>query len=228
MSNVAGKASALTVITPQHYGWLKRWIFNLTRLAGELRPLKGLQMIHFAQWYVVPAAAWSRQKSEQRTKQDQLIFLSHFNGTWDQYIDAFSDGVPFGVNLLWLASGSFPGSVPLTPFKHYIRHNTIDSDYFYSATPGAAQRDIKSALKLAKQICELSRCHSTMSETEFTLEFRHRLKDAHLLLAASGNSPPPSNETETARRERWNYVEKIYARLSSQLDEARSSTSGRL
>jgi hypothetical protein len=67
-----------------------------------------------------------------------------------------------------------------------------------------------------------------MSETDFTLEFRHRLKDAHLLLAASGNSPPPSNETETARRERWNYVEKIYARLSSQLDEARSSTSGRL
>jgi hypothetical protein len=67
-----------------------------------------------------------------------------------------------------------------------------------------------------------------MSETEFTLEFRRSLKDAHLLLAASGNSPPPSNETETARRERWNYVEKIYARLSSQLDEARSSTSGRL
>jgi len=214
MSNVAGKASSLTVFTPQQRGRLKLWVFRLIRLAPNLfRPLKGLQMIHFAQWYVIPAGFWGKHQPQSDVSQDQLLFLSHFNGSWDQYIDAFSDGAPLGINLTWLWSEGFPGAVPLTPFKHYIRHNTIDCDYFYSATPGVAQRDIKSALKLAEIIADLSRCHAKLQPHEFAREFRSRMKDAHRLLAASGSSPPPSNETEKARLSRWRQVIRMHKKL---------------
>lgn len=218
MSNVAGKASALTVITPQQSGLLKLWLFRLIRLAPNLfRPLKGLQMIHFAQWYVIPRSFWAKQQPQSDVTQDQLLFLSHFNGSWDQYIDAFSDGAPLGVNLTWLWSQGFPGAVPLTPFKHYIRHNTVDCDYFYSATPGVAQRDIKSALRLARIIADLSQCHAQLPASEFAQKFHRCMKDAHRLLAASGSSPPPSNETETARLSRWRHVRMLHKRMSDQL-----------
>ena len=76
-----------------------------------------------------------------------MLFVSNFNGTWDQYIDAFSDGIPNGLDLFWYSSTKYPGSIPITPFKNYIRANQIDTDYYYNATPGAAQRDIKAALQ---------------------------------------------------------------------------------
>ena len=58
-----------------------------------------------------------------------MLFVSNFNGTWDQYIDAFSDGIPNGLDLFWYASTKYPGSIPSTPFNAYIRANQIDCDY---------------------------------------------------------------------------------------------------
>ena len=78
-----------------------------------------------------------------------MLFCSNFNGTWDQYIDAFSDGLPDGLDMFWYASTKYPHSIPISVFKYYIGHNQIDTNYYYNATPGSAQRDIKRALRLA-------------------------------------------------------------------------------
>jgi hypothetical protein len=52
-----------------------------------------------------------------------MLFCSNFNGTWDQYIDAFPDGIPNGLDLFWYSSTKYPQSIPMSPFKNYIRHN---------------------------------------------------------------------------------------------------------
>ena len=46
-----------------------------------------------------------------------LFFESNFNGTWDQYIDAFSEVVPFRMKAIWGTSYGFPGPIPVEPFK---------------------------------------------------------------------------------------------------------------
>ena len=89
-----------------------------------------------------------------------MLFCSNFNGTWDQYIDAFSDGIPSGLDLFWYSSTHYPHSVPITAFKDYIRANQIDTDYYYNSVPGAAQRDVKAALRVRRAILALAQQHS--------------------------------------------------------------------
>ena len=145
MSNVAGKAYAMNVLTPMRprRTLLNRFIFIASRaLPDQLAGLLGLSIIHFARWFIIKRDQWpDLGQGAERLSNDYMMFCSNFNGTWDQYIDAFSDGLPNGLDLFWYSSTRYPRSIPITPFKNYIRANQVDTDYYYNATPGAAQRD---------------------------------------------------------------------------------------
>ena len=165
MSNVAGKAYGMNVITPMTPSatWVNRLLFMAARaIPSTLHGLLGLSIIHFARWVIIPRDRWpTRGKAAPQTlANDYMLFCSNFNGTWDQYIDAFSDGIPNGLDLFWYSSRKYPQSIPATPFKNYIRFNQIDTNYYYNATPGAAQRDIKSALRVYAALRDLAAVHS--------------------------------------------------------------------
>ncbi|MGH6852956.1 MAG: hypothetical protein ACREDJ_07145, partial [Methylocella sp.] len=160
MSNVAGKAYGMNVLTPMppRLTWVQRAIFMASRaLPATLRGLLGLSIIHFARWVLIKRGQWpDLGQGKQKLQNDYMLFCSNFNGTWDQYIDAFSDGIPNGLDLFWFSSARYPHSIPITPFKNYIRANQFDTDYYYNATPGAAQRDIKAALRVRRAILDLA------------------------------------------------------------------------
>ena len=61
MSNIAGKAYALNVITPmiRWHVWLKKAIFLFVRVTPSLLAvLEGLSFIHFARWAVIKRNQW--------------------------------------------------------------------------------------------------------------------------------------------------------------------------
>lgn len=202
MSNLAGKAYGMNVVTPSppRRTWLNRLIFMVSRGRPEtLRGLLGLSLIHFARWVIVRRRDWpDLGQGPQRLTYDYVIFCSNFNGTWDQYIDAFSDGIPNGLDLFWYSSTKYPGSIPITPFKNYIRANQVDCDYYYNATPGAAQRDIKAALKVWAQIDQLAASHQVMSVEDFSVAYRNVLVEVQNDLPSAGHAPVASNDTHNA------------------------------
>ena len=56
MSNVAGKAYAMNVVTPMRPGltWINRAAFMVSRaFPSSLQGLLGLGLIHFARWVVI-------------------------------------------------------------------------------------------------------------------------------------------------------------------------------
>src|SRR5579871_6816615 len=179
MSNVAGKAYAMNVLTPMPPArtWINRFLFMMARALPEtLLGLLGLSIIHFARWVIIRREDWpdlGQPKAD--LAHDYMLFVSNFNGTWDQYIDAFADGIPNGLDLFWYASVGYPHSIPITAFKDYIRANQIDTDYYYNATPGAAQRDIKAALRVRAQLLDLAEHHATLTPLEFTVAYRQAL-----------------------------------------------------
>src|ERR1700704_772257 len=125
MSNVAGKAYGMNVITPMTPAatWVNRLLFMASRaIPSTLQGLLGLSLIHFARWVIIRRDQWpTRGKATRQTvANDYMLFCSNFNGTWDQYIDAFSDGIPNGLDLFWYSSRKYPQSIPATPFKNYI------------------------------------------------------------------------------------------------------------
>jgi hypothetical protein len=204
MPNTAGKAYAMNVITPMPPAvtWLQRLIFMVARaFPGTLQGLLGLKLIHFARWVIIRRADWpDLGQGKQSLQHDYMLFFSNFNGTWDQYIDAFSDGIPDGLDLFWYASIKYPHSIPISAFKDYITNNQIDTDYYYNATPGAAQRDIKSALTVMQELRTLKALRSTSTPEAFAAAYRKSLVKVQNCLGSHGIAPTASLDTETVER----------------------------
>jgi hypothetical protein len=202
MSNVAGKAYGMTVLTPMRPSatWVNHLLFMVSRvIPTTLAGLLGLSIIHFARWVIIRRHQWPDcGQGKQTCANDYMLFCSNFNGTWDQYIDAFSDGIPNGLDLFWYSSTKYPQSVPITPFKSYIRFNQMDTNYYYNATPGAAQRDIKSALRVFAGLRDLAKRYPGQNPTAFAAEYRKMLIAVQTSLGSQGYAPIASLDTEIA------------------------------
>ena len=211
MSNVSGKAYAMNVVTPMRprRTWINRFLFMATRaMPSTLAGLIGLKFIHFARWVIIRREDWPDfGQPRDPLQNDYMLFCSNFNGTWDQYIDAFSDALPGGLDLLWYSSTKYPHSIPIEPFKNYIRANQVDTDYYYNATPGAAQRDVKSGLKARRALLALAQDHAGMSPAFFAESYRKALVSLQNDLGAAGDAPVASNDTAAADRNRQPFVD---------------------
>ena len=211
MSNVAGKAYAMNVLTPMRprRTFLNRFIFIASRaLPDQLAGLLGLSIIHFARWFIIRRDQWpDLGQGPERLNNDYMMFCSNFNGTWDQYIDAFSDGLPNGLDLFWSSSTRYPKSIPITPFKDYIRVNQIDTDYYYNATPGSAQRDIKCAMRVRRAVLQLAQAHAGSPPAAFASLWRQALVAVQNDLGSPGYAPVASNDTTLADRHRQAFVQ---------------------
>lgn len=205
MSNVAGKAYCLNVLTPttRWHGRIKSFIFILVRafpilLAG----LRGLSVIHFARWVIIRRKQWPRFDGHKSPNlyYDYTLFCSNFNGTWDQYIDAFSDGIPYMLDLAWFRDFGYPGSIPLTRFQRYIRHNQIYTEYYYNATPGAAQRDICASLRVFRAVRALAKIRHELDPVTFRREYLRMLAQVQNDLGSMGPGTIASVPTEAAHR----------------------------
>jgi hypothetical protein len=151
MSNINGKVYAMNAVTPMKpwKTWLLRGFFFLL---WNIKPLQqdliNLSFIEFARWVIIPRRRFpflSNGQAREELKYDYLLFFSNFNGTWNQYIDAFSAVLSKGLNLVWRWSEKFPGAVPVTLFKEYIARVQFDTDYYYTSYPQATANDLKSA-----------------------------------------------------------------------------------
>jgi hypothetical protein len=207
MSNIAGKAYAMNVVTPlsPSLTWIQRLIFCAARaIPSTLQGLLGLSLIHFARWVIIRRDQWpDLGQGKQSLQYDYVLFCSNFNGTWDQYIDAFSDGIPSGLDLFWYCSTKYPQSIPISAFKDYIVFNQIDTDYYYNATPGAAQRDIKSAMKVLSEMQQLAALHGTSTPEQFAAAYRRSLLSLQNCLGSHGIAPTASLDTFNAEAIRY-------------------------
>ncbi len=213
MSNIAGKAYAMNVLTPMRpwRTWIQVAIFMFARATpGQLVGLLGLKLIHFARWVIIRRDQWpDLGQGKQNLGNDYMLFLSNFNGTWDQYIDAFADGIPGGLDFFWYASTKYPHSIPISTFKDYIGVNQVYTNYYYNATPGAAQRDIKAALRVREGVLDLAAIHAKGDAAAFANAYRQTLTRLANSLASPGFAPVASMATENADEARRAYIARL-------------------
>ena len=184
MTNINGKAYAMNAITPMK-PWktpvLRLFFFILGAVKSLQKDLKNLSFIHFARWVCVGRKAFPRLSEQQPVedlKYDYLIFFSNFNGTWNQYIDAFSSVLYRGLNLIWMWSERFPGSRPVTGFKRYITLVQFDTDYYYNVYPHSATNDVKAALRVQDALTNFAQTSQSLSPAAFEkawLDFQIRV-----------------------------------------------------
>lgn len=195
MSNINGKVYALNVITP-----MKPWKTFLLRgfffLLGHIKPLQqdltNLSFIEFARWVILPRRGFpflGHDQLKEDLRYDYLLFFSNFNGTWNQYIDAFSAVLGKGLNLVWRWSEKFPGAVPVTPFKQYITRVQFDTDYYFTAYPQATASDIKSAHIVQSAFDQLSLVAAQSAPDHFADAYLRFVLTVQTHLGETGEAP---------------------------------------
>ena len=195
MSNINGKVYAMNAITPMKpwKTWALRGFFFIL---GHVKPLQqdliDLSFIEFARWVVLPRQRFpflGNGQVEEDLRYDYLLFFSNFNGTWNQYIDAFSAVLSNGLNLIWRWSEKFPGSVPVTGFKEYIARVQFDTDYYYTSYPDATANDLKSAHIVQSAFDSLSAQAETCTAEEFGEAYLRFVIQAQAHLGETGEAP---------------------------------------
>lgn len=148
-SGTAGMSRALTTLSPLPRRWsrLIRLALRIKRSQGPDPMLQRLSFIHVAHWVVLDRFPFERKPA----RYSYLLFMSNFNGSWREYIDAFSTTIPGRMALLWGAAYGFPGAVPPLPFVRYIERNQLTPDHYYSAYPDATATEVGSALRVAER-----------------------------------------------------------------------------
>jgi hypothetical protein len=204
MSNLAGKAYAMNLITP-----VRRWMTPVNRfafwavgtplLSFSLRGLLTLSMIHYARWVIIRSRDWPRLSADQPRETlhyDYMFFFSNFNGSWAQYVDSFASAIPSGLNLLWYMNVGWPKATPETPFHGYVTHNQIWTDHYYSAYPLAASNDVKAGSKVRKRLVDFARQLRRGSPEQFAVRYKRMLKDLQGELSLMDTTPPVSAASE--------------------------------
>jgi hypothetical protein len=195
MSNINGKVYAMNAITPMR-PW-KTWILRaFFFILGHVKPLQAdlvnLSFIQFARWVVIPRRCFpfvGKGQQAEELQYDYLLFFSNFNGTWNQYIDAFSAVLSKGLDLVWRWSEKFPGSVPVTPFKQYIARVQFDTDYYYTAYPQATANDVKAAHVVQDELDSLGSKAASLSPEQFREAYLQFVITVQAHLGSTGEAP---------------------------------------
>ena len=195
MSNINGKVYAMNAITPMKP--IKTLALRLILwVLWHVKPLQNdlinLSFIEFARWVVVPRRGFPNAGNGQLKEEmqyDYLLFFSNFNGTWNQYIDAFSAVLAKGLNLVWQWSEKFPGSVPVTLFKEYIARVQFDTDHYYTAYPHATANDLKSAHVVQAGFDSLAQSASGLSPEAFADAYLGFVLQVQSHLGETGEAP---------------------------------------
>jgi hypothetical protein len=184
--------NAITPMKPWKTPILKLFFFVLGVVKPLQADLKNLSFIHFARWVIIGRNQFphlSEKQPQENLRYDYLLFFSNFNGTWNQYIDAFSAVLSRGLNLIWRWSEKFPGSRPVTAFKRYITLVQIDTDYYYNVYPRAATNDVKAALRVQDAFDQFSRTSQSLSPADFEKAWLEFLVSVQADLGSTGVAP---------------------------------------
>jgi len=124
------------------------WIDFRCRVYDVFRGnLGGVPTIHFCQWLIIDGGR-------------RLLFLTNYDGSFENYLDDFVNFNEIGVNGIWGSSVGYPptrllfsfrGHVTSRDIKVFFRTNQLKTSVWYSAYPRLAVTNINksSALRTA-------------------------------------------------------------------------------
>jgi hypothetical protein len=112
-----------------------------------------------------------------------MLFLTSFDGSDIQYIEAFVRVVPGRINGLYRGAKGFPGPRRFGPVARYIEDHSHRVDHFWMAHPEASTRMVSQALALASAYDRVeSRLDGAQDAQAFAREWRRFLTTSQGLL----------------------------------------------
>lgn len=104
------------------------WLVNLIARTSDKGELQGIPSIHFAHWSLIDNGR-------------RMLFVSNFDGSWENYLDDFIDKASTGLTAIWSNTVGFPranwlvrdGARDGSRFKDFGRAKQTKTNVWYSA-----------------------------------------------------------------------------------------------
>ena len=149
-NNVSGQASsflAMTAIKPGEVDALRDYLQGF-RDRGE-RPFDKVPGTHMARFVIVEKFNCKkayRQRHDETLACASLCFSSNLDGPIDAYLDVLCDALAPEAQEIWGRCCGSPAKCEGQALKAYLRHNQVNSGFFYAAYPNATVDDVKRVL----------------------------------------------------------------------------------
>jgi hypothetical protein len=173
--NVAGRARALTLLTPIRPLWTP-FLWLVMRSARYHTYFRD-HSLQFKFIYYVRWAIFREFSPDEKKRYSYLLFESNFDIPWRQYIDAFAYVIPKDIRVIWGRGFAFPGPPPAEPLKRWIAMNSLEGGHYHSAYPQASVKMTMSALAAHERLLELEREAAGMSPAQFRQAYERALAD---------------------------------------------------
>jgi hypothetical protein len=113
------------------------WLTNLVARVSYKGKLSGLDSLHFAHWVLIDNGR-------------RLLFLTNYDGSWENYLDDFVDKAAIGLTGIWGNTVDFPrtsflvfgGARDAPRFKAIARQTQAYTNVWYSAYPKLTVRAV--------------------------------------------------------------------------------------
>lgn len=118
-----------TEVMPGGLAVLRAVLGLIDIFARRLSPpgsLVGIGTIHSVRWTLLDGGR-------------RLLMVSHYDGTWESYIDEFAEMILSGLDALWSSAPDYPmaGAADVPALKAFLRRHQVPANAFYSAYPEA-------------------------------------------------------------------------------------------
>jgi hypothetical protein len=120
--------------------------------------LLSLSFINFARWSVLDEVGPTTPGGPHRAlKHRYVLFETNFNGDEDEYFEAFSMIVPWGMRGNWLGCYDVPNVKKVGRFINFINKVKFEVPASYCAYPEATTKMIRTAIERERQLNEFKR-----------------------------------------------------------------------
>jgi hypothetical protein len=132
------------------------WLANLVARISYKGKLSGLDSLHFAHWVLIDNGR-------------RLLFLTNYDGSWENYLDDFIDKAALGLTGIWSNTMDFPrtsflvfgGARDAARFKAIARRTQAYTNVWFSAYPELTVQgvDNNSTIRedLFRSLCETAK-----------------------------------------------------------------------
>lgn len=148
---VQNHMASISVVKPGAFRrWTLRAVLRATSLVGGVAyhgRLSGLNTLHFAHWVMIDDGR-------------RLLFLTNYDGSWENYLDDFIDRAARGLTGIWSNTKDFPrtrflvlgGARDEPRFKAIARSTQAFTNVWYSAYPALTVQAIDESSSIREDL----------------------------------------------------------------------------
>ena len=178
MTNVAGRATALTLVTPLYPGvatWERMLLWAARRFPFVAAPMRQMSFIHYAQWTLVDRL--TGPNGPERLVHPTLVFQSNFSVDLDHYIDTFVHASPMRIRAVWLGARGRPWLFPFRRYLAWVAESSLSNAHYYCAYPSATTTEVVSALAIRDAMVRVRAAAAAGDPEAFAAAWRSALTE---------------------------------------------------